>query len=109
MQIKRVIVDQVTILPNGVLQVRLQKQVVEDTTGEVISFRYHRTECEPFIPWNRQLDMVERAIERDGWPAIEQTGRDFVESHALLEQTPAKAQARRADLDARQPRPNSRS
>ena len=53
---KRTTWDKIEILPNGIVQVRFVKQLVED--GVVLMSEYHRTSLEPGTDPDRQMEVV---------------------------------------------------
>lgn len=96
---KQVIVDQVTVKSDGVFEIRFKKQIV-DTDGTILGAEYHRTICEPFVPIENQLAVVEQDLARGSWPAVDSAGHSMLVRLAASEHTPAKADARRKYLDS---------
>lgn len=96
---KRVVLDQIEIRPDGTLQIRLDKQVVED--GTVLSREYHRTAIPPGTkvegPPNKpgQLDFVDAHLAAMGWPALEAGARERIKRIVKVEHTREVVQAHR--------------
>lgn len=58
---KRTVVSQIEITYVGTVQVKLEKQVVED--GKVLAFEYHRMVIEPDVPAADTMAGVNRHLE----------------------------------------------
>lgn len=84
---KRVVYSQIEILENGVLQVRLDKQIVDN--GQVIWSQPHRTIVEPGINAEAQMAEVTRHLtEQMGYPAVPVDVVERVRRVAAVEHTP---------------------
>jgi hypothetical protein len=71
---KRTTFSQLSILPDGVLQLRLDKQIVED--GNVLSSSFHRTVIEPGVDLAAQIALVNEHLQEMGCAPV---GLDVVE------------------------------
>lgn len=84
---RQVIVEQIECTGSRVVQIRFQKQLVED--GTVVAMEYHRTAIEPGIPAKDQLAEVNAHLNRMGWPAVAAEGVDRINAICAIEHTPA--------------------
>lgn len=100
---KRLVLDPNTnILPNGIMEIRFQKQELDDD-GNVVRFKYHRTTCEPGVSIDNQIALVEMDLARASrgrWPSLDDTSRTRLRQIAQREHTPTKIAARRAEIAA---------
>lgn len=66
---KRAIIDQIEIIRDGTIQIRIAKEVVDD--GQVILSGWHRTVLPPDGDIISQMAMVNESLIRDlGYPAV---------------------------------------
>ena len=70
MIIRRVSLDVVTPNPEGILELRFRKEEVEDATGQVVSFGYHRTTLEPGASLTELLTANNRSFGTMGLPNV---------------------------------------
>ena len=96
---KRTVVNQREITNNGVIQIRLRKELVED--GTVISFEYHRTCIEPGVDPDAQMRFVNEHLKSMGYPAVDEDGMDSIRRIVKVEHKPEVIRAWR-DLQAAQ-------
>ena len=90
---KRVILSQIEVQPNGTLQVRLDKQVVEDDA--VLSREYHRTVVEPGVKVDDQMAAVNQHLAAMGWPAADEAHVERIRRIAKVEHTAEVVKAHR--------------
>lgn len=86
---KQTKLDRMEILSNGVIQIRLAKQIVED--GVVISQSWHRTVIPPVTNPSDQMAAVNTHLIQMGFPAL--TELTELESIAGIIQTEDRKQA----------------
>lgn len=88
---QRTVIHQIEITASAALQVRLEKQFVDDA-GRVIGYpeaRYHRLVVEPDIPADDQFAEVNRHLKAMGCEPVAPNGVARVRGVADLVQTPA--------------------
>lgn len=91
---KRVVLSQIEVTPNGTLQIRLDKQVVEDDA--VLSREYHRTVLEPGIKVDDQVGAVNAHLFLMGWPPIDEATVERIRRIAKVEHTRDVVKAHRS-------------
>lgn len=82
---KRVVLSQIEITPDGTLQVRLDKQVVEG--DQVLSREYHRTAIPPGTKVQDQMAFVNAHLAQMGWPDLEAAAYERIKRIAKVEHT----------------------
>lgn len=97
---KQVVLSQMEILPSGLIQVRLDKQVVDG--DQVFAREYHRTVFEPGQDPDLQAAAVDAHLAQLGFPAVDAAAWMRVKRVVALEHTPDVIAAYRA---AAQPLP----
>lgn len=83
---KRTVVSQIEITESGAIQLRLEKQVIEN--GEVLVTRYHRTVIEPGIDVADQVAEVNRHIVSTGDKALGANELERIKRMAAVVHTP---------------------
>lgn len=83
---RKTVVDQIEIRPDGVIQVRFAKQIVDGDT--VVSQQWHRTSFVPGCDVNVQLAVVNENLLTLGEEAVTE-GVDAIKAHASVAWTPA--------------------
>lgn len=83
---KRTVVKDVTVTEAGTLEVRMEKQVVED--GVVISKEYHRTTVAPDTDAGDQMAVVNLHLKAMGCVKVEDHEIDRVKRFAQIAHTP---------------------
>lgn len=86
------VVDQVEVRPDGIVQVRLAKLLVEN--GVVIGRAWHRTVIEPGTPVDAQMGEVNRHLVEMGESAV--ADYKLLREHVALAHTPERVAAFRA-------------
>ena len=89
----RTVLDLVTVTPNGHLQVRLRREIVEDATGEVQGFAYQRTTIQVGADYNAVLATLNAALAKDSGSTIQDADWQRVRDIATATWTPAVVQA----------------
>ena len=84
---KQVVLSQMEILPNGTIQVRLSKQVLDNDV--TIASEYHRFVLEPGANLNDIMSNINTHLAQMGWPACRAADVARVRAVAGLEHTPA--------------------
>lgn len=83
---KRVVLSQTEVLQSGVLQLRLEKQIVED--GKVIAREPHRLIAEPGQDLDAIFDDGDQSLASLGYPEAEPESRSRAKRLATVEHTP---------------------
>ena len=60
--VRKTLIDQIEVLANGVLQVRLNKCIVDDATDAILAAQYHRTVIEPGTDPAAQMEAVNQHL-----------------------------------------------
>ena len=89
---KRTVLDQIEIKPNGFVQVRFDKQIVDG--GKVIAREWHRTAIAPDTDLDKQMAFVNTHLLSMGYPAVSDIGR--LRDHCKVAHTPAVVTAWKA-------------
>jgi hypothetical protein len=95
---KRVVLSQLEVQPDGTIQVRLDKQVVED--DNVLSREYHRTVLPPGIEVDQQMALVNAHLEQMGWPPVETEALSRIKRIVGVEHTSGVKRAYQERLEA---------
>lgn len=101
---KRTVISQIECTANGILQIRLEAQIVDD--GAVLASHPHRTSIEPGVPVDRQMDAVNSGLAGLGYPGLDRAGRERIKRIAGVEHTPeviAAHKKRMAEVIAARP------
>lgn len=85
---KRVVLSQIEIVPNGTVQVRLEKQVVDGDA--VIAREYHRTAIPLDVRSDDQMALVSEHLASMGWPPVDSDVLDHVRRIAQVERVVAR-------------------
>ena len=95
--VKEVVLSQIEVQPDGTLQVRFDKRVVDGT--EVFSHEYHRTVVPPGISVDKQMAAVNAHLAEMSWPPVAREHIERIKRIAKVEHTKeakaAYAQARK--------------
>ena len=75
---QQTVVDRIEILRDGVIQVRLTKEVVEYTTGQVLAKNYHRTAFIPGLDVDMQMKAVNEHLGSIGEVPVPDTQIDRI-------------------------------
>lgn len=94
---KRTVLNQIEVLPSGIVQVRFAKQLVED--GKVIAHEWHRTAIEPGVDVHAQMRAVNAHLVQIG--AVPVAEYADLTAHVSLAHTPEKVAAFRAAAEDR--------
>lgn len=92
---KRTTIGQIEIQPNGIVQVRMHKQLVED--GNVLSERLHRAVIEPGQDIDRVMAAVNDHIVATGYAPVEDYDR--LRQFCAVAHTPQSVAAYQAAAD----------
>jgi len=95
---KRVVLSQIEVQPDGTIQVRLEKQVVEDDV--VLSREYHRTVITPLTKVDSQFAAVNSHLAEMGWPPVDQAAVARLRKIAGVEHTPGVKKMHRERIEA---------
>lgn len=95
---KRVVLSQIEVQPDGIVQIRLDKQVVEGET--VLSREYHRTAISPGASVENQMAAVNANLKEMGWPAVKPDVIKRIKRIVDVEHTPDVVKAHVAQLRA---------
>jgi colicin import membrane protein len=95
---KQTVLSQIEVQPDGTLQIRLAKQVVDG--DEVFASDYHRTAIPPGHSVDDQMNAVDAdLINNHGFPALDKAERDRIKAHAKVAHTPDAVQAYRKRIE----------
>lgn len=81
---KKTVLDQIEVQPNGIVQARFLKQLVEN--GNVLSQEYHRTVVEPGVDVAAQMAVVNAHLQAMGCAPCQDYKR--LSDHVAVAQTP---------------------
>lgn len=97
---KMVKFSQIEVTESGVLQVRLEKQMIEN--GEVIFAQYHRTVIEPGVDPDAQFDEVNAHLEQMGYPPAQAEAVERIRKLVAVEHTPERVKKFREERSRRE-------
>lgn len=83
---KKTVLNQVEILPSGVVQVRFEKLIVE--AGKVLRSEWHRTTIEPGVDVDEQIAVVNGHLAALGEAPVEDY--QLAKDHAKVAHTPER-------------------
>lgn len=98
---KQIRFSQLEVTESGAIQVRLEKQLVEN--GKVLAREYHRTVIEPGTDTDAQMAAVNAHLGAMGYPPAEAEAVERVKRIVAVEHTPERVQKfrdERARLEA---------
>jgi hypothetical protein len=93
-----VVLSQLEVQPDGTIQVRLDKQVVED--DNVLSREYHRTVLPPGTKVDQQMGLVNAHLAQMGWPPVETEAHSRIKRIVNVEHTAGVKKAYQERLEA---------
>lgn len=103
---RQTVTDQIEIKANGIVQIRLYKQIVDDD-GSVISQEYHRTSLLPGDNLDELMGIVNTHLQAMKWAPI--TDYSQIAAHVKVAHTPdvvAKFKAEQERMNASPARQN---
>ena len=94
---RQVVIDQIEITKSGVIQIRMEKQIVD--ADQVVTSEYHRTAIGVGNDVNAQMDAVNKHLAQMGWPAVPADDIARVADHAIAAWTPDRIASVKNTLD----------